>query len=136
MPEDNWSEHVRYRLEKATDDLRTARFNFDAGNYNVAANRVYYSVFHSMRAIVALERVSFKKHSGVISYFRREYISTGIFDKKFSKLISEASTIRNGSDYDDFYDADKESTGMLIDRAAEFYQAVSDYVFLRIVPTE
>ena len=75
--------------------------------YKTANNRAYYSVFHAMRAVLALDEVDFKKHSGVIAYFREHYVKTGIFDRKYSDIISGTSLIRNKSDYDDFYIASK-----------------------------
>ena len=32
------------------------------------------------RLILALDGVDFKKHAGVISYFQREYVKSGVFD--------------------------------------------------------
>ena len=74
---------------------------------NTANNRAYYSVFHSMRAVLALDEVDFKKHSGVIAYFRENYIKTKIFDRSCSDIISSTCLIRNKSDYYDFYIAEK-----------------------------
>ena len=45
----------KYRLEKAKEDLRTARDNFAKGSYRVAVNRAYYAIFHAIRAITALD---------------------------------------------------------------------------------
>ena len=43
-----------------------------------AANRSYYAIFHAMRAVLALDGIDMKRHSGVMSEFRRLYIKTGI----------------------------------------------------------
>jgi uncharacterized protein (UPF0332 family) len=128
MPTEYGSALALYRLERAAEDLETARIDFAAGMYNATANRVYYSVFHSMRSVLALGKIDFKRHSGLISYFLRNYIKVDIFEKRYSDLILEASTIRNSSDYDDYYVANKEDTQALMNTAAEFYQAVKDYV--------
>lgn len=60
-----------------------------------------------MRAVLALDGEDFKRHSGVIQYFQKNYIKSGIFDKRFSDIITKASRIRNASDYDDFYIASR-----------------------------
>lgn len=70
--------------------------------------------------MIALEGVEFVKHSGNISYFRKEYIKTGIFDVELSDIITKAFTIRSGSDYDDFYVVFKEETRKQIENAALF----------------
>jgi uncharacterized protein (UPF0332 family) len=39
-----------YRLDRAFEDLATAKDLFEKGNYRVANNRSYYAIFHSLRA--------------------------------------------------------------------------------------
>lgn len=62
------------------------------------------------------EGVDFSKHSAVIAYFQKEYVKAGLFDKKYSKYISQAFQIRNNVDYADFFmvsraDAEEQYTG-------------------------
>lgn len=40
--------------------------------------RSYYAMFSAVRAILALDGVDYSKHAGVISYFQREYVKSGI----------------------------------------------------------
>ena len=76
---------------------------FKESKYKGASNRAYYCIFHAMKAICALDEVDFKKHSGVISYFNKEYVSTNIFSRELGKRIGEARFYREQSDYVDFY---------------------------------
>ena len=46
---------VRHRLCVAREDLETARLTFDAGQYRGANNRAYYSIFHTICAVLAKE---------------------------------------------------------------------------------
>ena len=61
-------------------------------SYRSAANRAYYAIFHAMRAVLALDGVDMKHHSGIISEFRKRYIKTGVFDASLSGLISKLKT--------------------------------------------
>ena len=38
-------------------------------SYRSANNRAYYSIFHAIRSVLALDGFDSKKHSGVISEF-------------------------------------------------------------------
>ena len=38
-----------YRLERAEEDLATAKSNHEAGFYKAAINRAYYAIFHGIR---------------------------------------------------------------------------------------
>ena len=117
-----------YRLNRAKEEYLAAIDTLKLGYYKVANNRAYYSIFHSMRAILALDAVDFKKHSEIIAYFRQNYIKTGLFEQKFSDIIGNASEIRTASDYDDFYIATKEEAQTLLLNAIEFYNTVEEYI--------
>ena len=86
-----------YRLDRAKEMIQDARQLSAAGSFKSGNNRAYYAIFHAMRAVLALEEVDFKKHSGVIQFFQREYIKTGIFDKSYSKIIVSASERDRGA---------------------------------------
>ena len=88
-----------------------------------AANRSYYCIFHAMRAVLALEKFDSKKHSGVISAFRKNYIRAGFFPAEFSDIIGKAFEVRNGSDYQDFYLIPKEKVETQIANAKIFLAA-------------
>ena len=91
----------QYRLEQAEQCLKSAKILLDSNDYKGAANRSYYCVFHCMRSILALEGLDFKKHSGLIAHFRKEYIKTGKLDVAMSDIITDVFQIRTESDYDD-----------------------------------
>ena len=71
----------QYRLEKAKTDLEAAKKTLELEMFDTAANRSYYAIFHSARAVLALDGQDYKKHSGVISNFQKYYIKTGIFER-------------------------------------------------------
>lgn len=91
------------RFAHAQECLDAAKNLVAAGQYRSAANRLYYSVFHAMRAVLAFDGIDMKHHSGIISEFRKRYIKTSVLDKTLSNTISVAYDMRTGSDYDDHY---------------------------------
>ena len=93
-----------------------------------AANRAYYAIFHAMRAVLALDGVDMKHHSGIISEFRKRYIKTGVFDASLSGLISELFDVREGSDYNDFFIVSKADTAEQVQSAGTFLAAVETYL--------
>lgn len=64
---------------------------YEAGRYKNALNRAYYSIFHGMRAVNALDGFDSSKHSGVIAHFNQNYVKEGIFPKETSEIIRLAS---------------------------------------------
>mgnify|MGYP004642374841 CR=1 FL=1 len=48
---------VRHLLNVAREDLETAHLTFEAEQYRGANNKAYYSIFHTICAVLAKERV-------------------------------------------------------------------------------
>lgn len=118
----------KYRLEKAEQCLKSAEALKMLDDYCSAANRSYYAIFHSIRAVLALEGVDFSKHAGVLSYFQRNYVKTGIFDREYSKILTDAFEIRSDSDYDDYYVLSKEDVEMQLKNARFFVDGITQYL--------
>ena len=125
---EEWKELSRYRMEKAESALQSAYRELEAEDFASANNRAYYSVFHAMRAVLALNGEVYKKHSGVISRFSSEFLKTEKIPKDYSKLITNASLIRNRSDYEDFYICSKKDTLNLIEGAKKFLEEVGSFL--------
>ena len=77
---------MRYRLEMAGDRLRASKILYEAESYKDSIGRSYYAMFTSVRALLALEGQDFSKHAGVISYFSKNYIKTGILIRNFLSI--------------------------------------------------
>ena len=117
-----------YRLEKAKEDLETSKSNFEQSFLKGSINRSYYSIFHAVRALLALDGYDSRKHSGIIAYFNQNYIKTNKFPRELSKILSSASDIRNKSDYDDFYLVSREDAEKQIRNAEVFVKHIEEYL--------
>lgn len=119
---------MKYRLNNAKEKLESAKLLLDAGKYRDSISRSYYAIFTAVRAVLAIDKVDFSKHSGVIAYFQKEYIKTGKFEVKYSRYLQTAFQIRNNCDYDDFFVASKQDAEEQYSRAIEFYEEVSMFL--------
>ena len=128
MPDITRNDLSRYRLQKAKEMLASAKRDMDAKDYASANNRAYYAIFHAMRAVLALDGEDYKKHSAVIARFTLNYLKPEILPREYSKLISNASLIRNRSDYEDFYICSVADTNALFTRAESFCAEVEKYL--------
>ena len=134
MNKENDVNLAKFRLEQAHECLRVAEINMEISLKN-SVNRSYYCVFHAMRAVLALDRFDSKKHSGVISEFRKRYIKTGKLPKHLSAIIKETFQIRGDSDYEDFYVVAESEARQQYKSAKEFLEVVEEYV-LRLLETK
>ena len=121
-------ELAEHRLEQAKEEVVACEALYDLKLYKSANNRAYYSIFHSIRAVLALEPIDFKKHKDVIAYFNKNYIHTDVFPNEMGRKIAKANKIREDSDYDDEYMANKEATENQIETAEELINLVEKYI--------
>ncbi len=117
-----------YRLEKAKEDLKASEIMYRENLLKAANNRAYYSILHAIKAVLALERVDFKRHKDVIGYFNKTYVKTEIFPKMLGRKIGLASTTREDSDYDYDFVANEEDTKNQINTAKELIDLVEKYL--------
>ncbi|MCR4989537.1 MAG: HEPN domain-containing protein [Lachnospiraceae bacterium] len=118
----------KYRLSDAYDKLTVSKELLDNDHLKDSINRSYYSMFASMRALLAEDGVDFKHHSAVISYFRKEFIKSGKLDEKYSDYVGNAFHVRNACDYNDFYVVDRGTAAEQADNAEELYDAVKNFI--------
>ena len=107
MQEGTFQDVAQYKIAQAQDDLESAILLLEAEKYKAANNRAYYSCFHAVAAVLALEPIAFKKHKDTLAYFNKNYVHTEIFPKELGRKISKLEVIRHKSDYDEFYVASK-----------------------------
>lgn len=121
-----------YRMEKARADLQAARILLVERLFHQSLNRSYYAIFNATKSLLALDEFDSRKHSGIISYFNKNYVASGIFGKEMSKILMGAERIRNKSDYDDFYVVSVQEAESQIEQAAEFLDTIDKYILKRI----
>ena len=116
------------RLDIAKERLAFADDILRLGDFKTVANRSYYAVFSAMRAVLALDGFDSKKHAGIISEFRKNYIKTGLLPKELSPIIDALVEIRQGSDYDDFYIVSVAEASEQLKNAAIFISYVEKFL--------
>lgn len=73
-----------------------------------AQSRLYYGLFYSVMALAQSKNFITSKHSGLLSWFNREFIKTAIFPIEMGKLYKTAYDNRQKSDYTITFKPNKE----------------------------
>lgn len=73
---------INYRIEKAYNVLQEAKDNAELRHWNLAGNRLYYSVFHMCQALLLSEGDTTRRHAGMIHKIGIDFITTGRLDRK------------------------------------------------------
>ena len=121
-------ELARYRLERAKQDLKDTELLYKNNSLLAANNRAYYAIFHAIQAVLALERIDFKRHKDVIGYFNKNYVNTEVFPRTIGRKIGQAFQIREDSDYDYKFIPEIEQTEYQLDTAKELSRLVKEYI--------
>jgi uncharacterized protein (UPF0332 family) len=114
-----------YRIEKARDLLSQAELLSDNQKYDGSLNRSYYAIFSAMRSLLALIKLDSSTHAGVLSFFDRYFVKTGIIEKNFSKIAHSAFDSRQDSDYEDFYTPSENDAVTQLEKAKAFVNEMS-----------
>jgi uncharacterized protein (UPF0332 family) len=119
---------IKYRLERADESLKAASLMLENNLYIPAINRIYYSMFYSIQALLALTENSFSKHGQVKGYFNREYIKKGVFPKDLGKLFNTVFEYRQKFDYVDLIIPERDLVSDYIIQAKRFNDRISKYL--------
>ena len=110
------------RMERAIELVDGAKELLQNERYKSANNRAFYAMEKTMKALLAIKEIDADSHNGCLRQFNVHYIKerVGGFESGDYKRIANAQRIRNVSDYDDFYIADKKECQQQVEMATEF----------------
>lgn len=111
---------IEVRLNRAREDIETAKELFDLGRYRAVVNRCYYALFSITTALLLTQRIERSKHAGVESAFIQYFIKTEIIDKEFGKIYDYIRKKREESDYSARIVIDKETAEKVLGDADKF----------------
>ena len=94
---------IRYRMDRSKEALSAARLMYEKGHYNDAVNRLYYSCFYMVIALLATEGVHPGKHTAVRAFLNKNWIKTGKLSKETGRLYNTLFDRREKGDYGDYF---------------------------------
>lgn len=118
----------KYRSARAKEAFEDAKVLLRKNSFAASVNRSYYAIFHTLRAVTALDGFDSSKHSGVIAYINKMYVKEGIFDRQLSKILDTAFRLREKADYDDFFIVSADAAKEQLAKASLVMEAVLPYL--------
>lgn len=119
---------IHYRLSRAEETLEEARVMLQTGHPYGAANRIYYTCFHAVTALLLTQNLSSSKHSGVIALFNRHFVKPGLISADMGKFYSRMFDNRLESDYADWVEVENRDIQEELILAKEFIGAITDLI--------
>ena len=93
---------IKYRLSRAKEALKDAEILISNNRLNSAVNRIYYSLYYAVLALLETKGLASSKHSGVRALFNQYFVKTGIVSKETGRFFSELFNDRQEGDYVDY----------------------------------
>jgi len=112
------------RLRRSRQHLKSADDLLRNNDYADSISRSYYAIFQAARALLAIEALDSRKHSGVISLFSRHFIKPGRLDKHWGVVLKDARRSREMADYTEIAEFSHQDAAEQIADAEGFIQAV------------
>lgn len=119
---------IEHRLEKSEDALRAAQYMLEQGLLIFSMNRIYYSMYYAVQALLALKGKSFSKHGQVKGYFNREFVKSGRLPKELGRLYNKAFEYRQKFDYVDFIVPEEPMIEEYIKKANDFCEQLRKFI--------
>jgi len=94
---------IRYRMDRSKEALSAAGLMYEKGHYNDAVNRLYYSCFYAVIALLATEGIHPGKHTAARAFLNKNWIKTGKLSKGTGLLYNTLFDRREKGDYGDYF---------------------------------
>ena len=96
--------------------------------WNLAINRLYYSSYYAIIALLLCIDIIPKTHKGTNISFNNYFIKTGQISYNLGKLFSSLFDARQDADYKDFIEYTEEDVIPLIEKTKNFIDTISSYI--------
>jgi len=125
VKENELQELIQYRLDRARETLEEALLMQREEHWNACANRLYYSCFYAVTALLTKNGLSSTKHSGVKALFNQHFVKTEQVSRENGKLYNQLFEDRQEGDYVDFVLFNSETVEPWIPRVEQFIESIA-----------
>jgi uncharacterized protein len=121
-------DYINYRVSKSNELFEDVKLLASNQRWNSCVNRLYYSCFYLVSALLYKNDFNSDTHNGTKTQFNLHFIKTGKLETKYGKLYSNLFIWRQESDYSDFVDFDGETVIPLIEQVSELNFLLSEMI--------
>ena len=130
MTEEEKNIAINLLIEKANRNFEQARFLANSGFWDLIVNRLYYSLFHAVTALMMQDNIVNKSHKGTAQQFGKHYVMTEKFDKEDGRFYNRLQEKREKADYDNVFSLSEEEGMELIQKT----EALLTKILNRLIP--
>lgn len=119
---------VEFEMEKSHRLIDQFPILQEAKLWDTLANRIYYSVFHAITALLIKNGLHAQFHKGVSILFSKHFVKEGLIDEDFGSFFARLETMREKSDYTCLFETTKEDVMPMIPKAKELVSLIEGLI--------
>ena len=113
---------IDYWMEKAREDLASARENLSMGRLVNAVRDAYFACFHAFSSVLFQSGKAFRKHKEVRSILHRDYVRLNKMTPLWGKHYDWLYDNRQKADYRPLASFDPEQVKEIVEQSQAFLQ--------------
>lgn len=103
MTEENRKKNIAEELPRAMECLTSADLLFSHGLMADAVSRLYYYLYHAVRALLLSKGLEPKTHEGTLRLLSLHFTKPGVLDAETSHIFTRLMKYREEADYNPSY---------------------------------
>jgi uncharacterized protein (UPF0332 family) len=115
---------VKNKILRSRETWRETEGIIENGYWYAAANRMYYSCYYMVSALLLQDGYEAHTHGGIIGLFGQHYVRTGKVSSDDGKFYSRLFELRQTGDYDDWKVVTENDIVPLVPLAKEFLDTI------------
>jgi uncharacterized protein (UPF0332 family) len=124
----NTDDLIKYRIDRSLETFREAKAMIDNEFWNASVNRIYYSCYYAVSAILLKKSVETNSHKGIRQMFGLHFVQEGLVTKEDGRFFSDLYDRRQTGDYDDYVSYDEETVMQLYNQSEGFISRIVELI--------
>lgn len=119
---------VELELEKAENIFAEHEVLQQAGFWSTLANRLYYSLFHAVSALLISDGHEVGTHKGAAIRFQQYYVKTHVFSVEDGRFYSQLQSMRESADYNCSFEVSENDVKARIEPARQLIDKIKHHI--------
>ena len=115
-------------MSHADESLHAARILIDAKLYRESIPKLYYAMFHSLRALLLTKGLEPKSHGGVNHYFNIHFVITELFSREYGRFFNRLMKYRHEADYGLVFEITHQDCNEWLEKVTESVEKVGNFL--------
>ena len=116
---------INLKIERANETIKEVPYLIEQGFYRTAVNRLYYSCYYIVSALLLQKGYEARTHNGIIALFAINFVKIGIVSDEEGKLYRSLFELRQTGDYDEVKIIDRDDVVTRLQPAEHFIKTIN-----------